>query len=55
MLVEALVVVGDEELHRGHFSHRPGSRPAERYLAAFEDIRACRPTWLRRWRAPAWP
>jgi 2-phosphoglycerate kinase len=40
VLVEALVVVGDEELHRGHFSHRPGRRPAERYLAAFDEIRA---------------
>jgi 2-phosphoglycerate kinase len=40
VLVEALVVVGDEELHRGHFSHRPGTRPAERYLAAFDEIRA---------------
>ena len=40
VLVEALVVVRDEELHRGHFSHRPGTRPAERYLAAFDDIRA---------------
>jgi 2-phosphoglycerate kinase len=39
VLVEAVLVVGDEELHRGHFSHRPGTRPAERYLAAFEDIR----------------
>ena len=33
VLVEALVVVEDPELHRGHFSLRPGSRPAERYLA----------------------
>ena len=32
VLVEALLVVEDEELHRGHFSHRPGTRPAERYL-----------------------
>ena len=40
VLAEAIVVVGDEELHRGHFSHRPGTRPAERYIAAFEDIRA---------------
>ena len=39
VLVEALVVVEDRELHRGHFSHRPGTRPAERYLAGFEDIR----------------
>jgi 2-phosphoglycerate kinase len=39
VLVEALVVVGDRDLHRGHFSARPGTRPAERYLASFEDIR----------------
>jgi 2-phosphoglycerate kinase len=39
VLVEALVVVEDRDLHRGHFSHRPGTRPAERYLASFEDIR----------------
>ena len=39
VLVEALVVVGDKDLHRGHFSARPGTRPAERYLASFEDIR----------------
>jgi 2-phosphoglycerate kinase len=40
VLAEALVVVRDEELHRGHFSHRPGTRPARRYLGAFEEIRA---------------
>ena len=39
VLVEALVVVEDAELHIGHFSARPGTRPAERYLARFEDIR----------------
>src|ERR671915_43344 len=39
VLVEALVVVADGALHRGHFSHRTGARPAERYLASFEDIR----------------
>ena len=39
VLVEALLVVEDEELHRGHFSHRQGTRPAERYLAAFYEIR----------------
>jgi 2-phosphoglycerate kinase len=38
--VEALLVVGDEELHRGHFSHRRGVRPPERYLARFGEIRA---------------
>jgi 2-phosphoglycerate kinase len=38
--VEALLVVDDEELHRGHFSHRPAARPPERYLTAFAEIRA---------------
>jgi 2-phosphoglycerate kinase len=39
VLVEALVVVDDPELHRGHFTHRPGTRPAGRYLDRFDDIR----------------
>jgi 2-phosphoglycerate kinase len=39
VLVEALVVVDDADLHRAHFSLRPGTRPAERYLASFDDIR----------------
>jgi len=39
VLVEALVVVGDADLHRGHFSRRPGTRPAERYLRSFDEIR----------------
>jgi 2-phosphoglycerate kinase len=39
VLVEALVVVEDPQLHRGHFSLRPGSRPADRYLEHFEEIR----------------
>ncbi len=39
VLVQALLVVEDAQLHRGHFSHRPGQRPAERYLAAFAEIR----------------
>jgi len=45
VLVEAMVVVEDEELHRGHFSHRRGARPPERYLARFEEIRALQ-AWL---------
>lgn len=38
--VQALLVVEDEDLHRGHFSHRRGGRPPERYLAHFREIRA---------------
>jgi 2-phosphoglycerate kinase len=37
--VQALLVIEDEELHRGHFSHRRGSRRPERYLARFAEIR----------------
>jgi 2-phosphoglycerate kinase len=39
VVVEALVVVPDPGRHRGHFTHRPGSRPPERYLSRFDDIR----------------
>jgi 2-phosphoglycerate kinase len=39
VLVEALVVVDDPDLHRGHFSLRTGARPADRYMAHFEEIR----------------
>jgi 2-phosphoglycerate kinase len=39
VVVEALLMVADEELHRGHFSHRGGARPAERYLRRFDEIR----------------
>jgi len=37
--VEALLTVEDPELHRGHFTLRGGSRPADRYLDSFEAIR----------------
>jgi 2-phosphoglycerate kinase len=37
--VEAVLVVQDEELHRAHFSMRGGERPADRYLARFQQIR----------------
>jgi 2-phosphoglycerate kinase len=37
--VQALLVVGDEVAHRGHFALRGGERPAERYLARFDQIR----------------
>jgi 2-phosphoglycerate kinase len=45
VVVEAMLVVEDEGLHRGHFSHRRGARPPERYLERFEDIRALQ-AWL---------
>jgi 2-phosphoglycerate kinase len=39
LVAEAMVVVSDEELHRGHFGHRRGERPPERYLRSFDSIR----------------
>ncbi|HWH43525.1 MAG TPA: hypothetical protein VNT32_02215 [Thermoleophilaceae bacterium] len=39
VLIEAVLTVEDEELHRGHFSMRGPLRPAERYLGRFEQIR----------------
>jgi 2-phosphoglycerate kinase len=39
VVADALLVVEDPELHRGHFSARPGTRPAQRYLESFEAIR----------------
>jgi 2-phosphoglycerate kinase len=39
VVAEALLVVEDPELHRGHFNARPGIRPAERYLEQFDAIR----------------
>jgi len=37
--VEAVLMVEDEELHRGHFEMRGGERPADRYLEHFDEIR----------------
>lgn len=37
--VEALLTVEDEEVHRGHFTERGGTRPAQRYLESFDRIR----------------
>jgi 2-phosphoglycerate kinase len=51
VLVEALLVVEDRDLHRGHFSLRPGVRPAERYLASFDDIRLIQDHLLERARS----
>lgn len=39
VVAEAMVVVSNEELHRGHFGHRGGERPPERYLGSFDSIR----------------
>jgi 2-phosphoglycerate kinase len=39
VVAEALLVVEDPDLHRGHFSARPGTRPAQRYLERFDAIR----------------
>lgn len=39
VVVEALVTVDDEEMHRGHFSLRGAQRPKDRYLAHFHQIR----------------
>ena len=39
VIAEALLVVSDHELHRGHFGHRRGERPPERYLRSFSEIR----------------
>jgi 2-phosphoglycerate kinase len=39
LVAEAMLVVSDEDLHRGHFGHRRGERPPERYLRSFDEIR----------------
>jgi len=39
LVVEAVVVVEDRELHRAHFEARGDRRPAQRYLARFDQIR----------------
>lgn len=39
LVVEAVLVVEDGDLHRAHFEARGDRRPAERYLARFDQIR----------------
>lgn len=39
LAVEAVLIVGDRDLHRAHFEARGERRPARRYLAAFTQIR----------------
>lgn len=51
LVVEALIAVDDAELHRSHFSHRPATRPAERYLAGLDEIRALQDHLVERARA----
>ena len=40
LAVEAVLVVEDADLHRAHFEARGDMRPAQRYLARFDQIRA---------------
>jgi 2-phosphoglycerate kinase len=40
LVVEAVLAVEDPELHRAHFEARGDRRPAQRYLARFDQIRA---------------
>jgi len=40
LVVEAVLVVEDADLHRAHFEARGDRRPAQRYLAQFDQIRA---------------
>lgn len=46
--VELLLVVSDEEMHRAHFSLRGAARPAGRYLARFDEIRALQASLMER-------
>jgi len=39
LVVEAVLVVEDQDLHRAHFEARGDRRPAERYVARFDQIR----------------
>ena len=39
LVVEAVLVVEDPALHRAHFEARGERRPADRYLARFDQIR----------------
>ena len=39
LVVEAVLVVEDQDLHRAHFEARGDRRPAQRYLARFDQIR----------------
>lgn len=55
VLVEAVVAIGDEEAHRGHFTMRGGDRPATRYLDRFEQIRKLQGHLVERARAQGAP
>lgn len=55
VMVEALLVVRDEALHRSHFTLRGAHRPADRYLARFEAIRALQDELCARARAAGVP
>jgi len=55
VVVEVVLVVADENLHRAHFSVRGGDRPADRYLDRFEQIRKLQDYLIERARAESVP
>jgi 2-phosphoglycerate kinase len=55
LAVEALLVVGDEDRHRAHFTLRGGERPAARYLSRFAEIRKLQQHLTERARAEGVP
>ncbi|TML36631.1 MAG: hypothetical protein E6G00_11495 [Actinobacteria bacterium] len=55
VLVEAVVTIEDEEVHRNHLSLRGGARPAERYLDRFDQIRKLQRYLVERARASGKP
>ena len=55
ILVEAVVAIEEEDVHRSHFSVRAGDRPATRYLDRFEQIRKLQGYLVERARARGVP
>lgn len=55
VLVEGVLAIEDEDAHRSHFSLRGGSRPADRYLDRFEQIRKLQAYLVERARASGAP
>ncbi len=55
VLIEAVLAIEDEDAHRSHFSLRGGSRPADRYLDRFDQIRKLQAYLVERARASGAP